>query len=118
MYAQPIEQRGLSMVETASSTTGVLPDGGRLLPVLAPRQLEALRFIYSYAIKNRDYPTGGEVGEAMGMTKQAASSVLTTLVKKGYAYRDRSLSERNIRLTEAAKEKMQIDAGDLFPRTS
>jgi DNA-binding MarR family transcriptional regulator len=117
MYAQSFETRGLFMVETASSTTGVLPDGGRLLPLLAPRQLEALRFIHDYAVKNRDYPTGGELGEAMGMTKQAASSVLATLVRKGYAYRDRNLSERNIRLTEAAKEKMQIDAGDLFPRT-
>jgi DNA-binding MarR family transcriptional regulator len=94
----------------------LLPDGGRLLPVLAPRQLEVLRFIHAYALKNRDYPTGGEIGEAMSITKQAASSVLATLVKKGYAYRDRNLSERNIRLTEAATEKMQMDAGDLFPR--
>lgn len=104
------------MVEATLPATGVLPDGGRLLPVLAPRQLEALRFIHAYALKNRDYPTGGELAEAMSMTKQAASSVLATLVKKGYAYRDRNLSERNIRLTEVATEKMQMDAGDLFLR--
>lgn len=104
------------MVEATLHATDVLPDGGRLLPVLAPRQLEVLRFIHAYALKNRDYPTGVEIGEAMSMTKQAASSVLAVLVKKGYAYRDRNLSERNIRLTEVATEKMQMDAGDLFSR--
>ena len=109
MYAQ----RGFSMVE-AKTVVGTLPDGGRLLPVLAPRQLEVLKFIYAYALKNRDYPTGSEIGEAMGMTKQGAASVMGTLIKKGYAFRDREFAERNIRLTDAASERMQLDAGDLF----
>lgn len=84
------------------------------MPALAPRQMEVLRYIRAHALKNRDYPTGVEIGAALGMTKQAASSVLATLIKKGYAYRDRNLSERNIRLTEAANERMQMDAGELF----
>ena len=104
------------MVEATTVEVGVLPDGGRLLPVLAPRQFEVLRFIHAYALKNRDYPTGREIGEAMGMSKQGASSVLATLVKKGYAFRDRNFFERNIRLTSAANERMQLDAGDLSQR--
>jgi len=104
------------MIQATLPVTGLLPDGGRLLPVLAPRQLEVLRFIHAYALKNRDYPTGGEIGEAMSMTKQAASSVLAALVKKGYAYRDRNFFERNIRLTDVAIEKMQMDVGDSLLR--
>ena len=109
------------MVEATSTASGVLPDGGRLLPVLAPRQLETLKYIYEHAVKTRDYPTGAEIGQALGVSKQAVSSMLTTLVKKGYAYRDRNISERNIRLTEVAFERMQRDAGtsgELFPRVS
>ena len=93
-----------------------LPDGGRLLPTLTDRQLEILRFIYQYAIKNRDYPTGVEVGEAMSMTKQAAANALQVLTKKGYCFKDRSVAERNIRLTDAATERMEREAGELFKK--
>ena len=106
-----------SLPPGAIGLAGSLPDGGRLLPILTPRQLEILKFIYQYALKNRDYPTGPEIGEAMGMTKQAAANALETLTKKGYAWRDRSVTERNIRLTEAATERMELEAGDLFKRS-
>lgn len=102
------------MVEATSPLLGRLPDGGRVLPVLAPRQLQVLVFIYQFALKNRDYPTGSEIGQSMGVTKQAVASTLGTLVKKGYAYRDRNFSERNIRLTDVAVEKMQMLDGGLF----
>lgn len=101
----------------AVPATGVLPDGGRVLPVLSPRQLEALRHIHAYAEKNRDYPTGVEVADLMGVSKQAVASLMASLIKKGYAYRDRTFAERNIRLTEAAIERLQLDLGtsrDLF----
>lgn len=96
---------------TLATTTGFLPGGGRVLPVLSPRQLEALSYLHAYAEKNRDYPTGGEVGEVMGISKQAVSNLLNSLIKKGYAYRDRTLNERNIRLTDIATERLQLDLG-------
>ena len=89
-----------------------------MLPVLAPRQLEALKYIHAYAVKHRDYPTGVEIAEVMGISKQAVASLLTSLIKKGYAFRDRNFAERNIRLTDAAMERLQLDlgtSGDLFP---
>lgn len=107
------------MAESTQMTGATLPDGGRLLPVLSARQAEALRFIYDYAVEHRDYPTGPEIGLHLGMTKQGAASMLSTLVKKGYAFKDRNFSERNIRLTEVAIERMQREAGrseELFPR--
>jgi DNA-binding MarR family transcriptional regulator len=113
------KQRGFVMNQPtiALPPTGVLPGGGRVLPVLSPRQLEALRFIHAYAEKNRDYPTGVEVADVMGVSKQAVASLMNSLIKKGYAYRDRTFAERNIRLTEAAMERLQLDLGtsrDLF----
>ena len=91
-----------------------LPDGGRLLPTITTRQLEILTFIYNFALKNRDYPTGTEIGEALGMSKQAAANALQVLTKKGYTWKDRTVAERNIRLTEAASERMERESGDLF----
>ena len=96
---------------------GSLPDGRPVLPTLTDRQLEILKFIYSYALKNRDYPIGAEIGEGVGITKQAVASALDTLTKKGYVWRDRNFLERNIRLTEAASERMELEAGDLFKRS-
>ena len=96
---------------TPATSTGVLPGGGRVLPVLSLRQREALRYIYAYAEKNRDYPTGVEVAEVMGISKQAVASLLNSLIKKGYAYKDRTFAERNIRLTDIATERLQLDLG-------
>lgn len=102
-------------------TARVLPDGGKLLPVLSERQSDCLHFIYSYAVKNRDYPLGTEIADHLGISKQAVTSVVNTLLKKGYAFRDRSIAQRNIRLTAEAVEKMRMeDDGekttlDLFP---
>jgi DNA-binding MarR family transcriptional regulator len=105
-------QREFLMSQPPQATdTGVLPGGGRVLPVLSPRQREALRYIHAYAEKNRDYPTGVEVAEVMGISKQAVASLLNSLVKKGYAYRDRTFAERNIRLTDIATERLQLDLG-------
>lgn len=103
--------------------TGVLPDGGRLLPVLSDRQSDCLRFIYSYAVQNRDYPLGTEIAEHLGVSKQAVTSIVNALIRKGYVYRDRTLAQRNLRLTEEATEKMNLEEGagstpDLFPSTT
>lgn len=86
--------------------TRVLPDGGKLLPVLSERQAACLRFIYDYALRNRDYPLGIEIAAHLGVTKQAVTPVVNALIKKGYAFRDRTLSQRNLRLTAEAAEKM------------
>ena len=101
----------------SSTATSLLPDGGRVLPVLSPRQLQALRYVHAYAEKHRDYPTGVEMAEEMGISKQAVASLLSSLIKKGYAFRDRNFYERNIRLTEIATERIKLDLGtsqDLF----
>ncbi len=92
--------------------TRMLPDGGMLLPVLSDRQSECLRFIYHYAMTNRDYPLGTEIAEHLGISKQAVTAVVNTLLKKGYAIRDRSLAQRNIRLTKEALEKLSLEEGD------
>lgn len=89
--------------------TKVLPDGGKLLPMLSERQAVCLRFIYHYALQNRDYPLGAEIAEHLGVTKQAVAAVLNALIKKGYAFRDRTISQRNLRLTAEAVEKMARD---------
>lgn len=91
--------------------TEILPDGGRLLPWLSDRQYECLKFVYHYAVDRRDYPLGPEIAEAMGITKQAVTPLITSLVKKGYLIRDRSYVQRNIRLTPAAVEKMSLEEG-------
>lgn len=90
---------------------GVLPDGGRLLPVLSERQAECLRFVYQYAVERRDYPLGTEIADHMGISKQAVTPLLNTLAKKGYLVRDRALIQRNIRLTAEAVEKMTRESG-------
>ena len=112
--SRPDDLIGLAGSFTPGSSQ--LPDGGRVLPTLTSRQLEILKFIYNFALKNRDYPTGAEIGEAMSMTKQAAANALEVLTKKGYAFKDRTVAERNIRLTAAATERMESEAGDLFER--
>jgi DNA-binding MarR family transcriptional regulator len=86
--------------------TRVLPDGGKLLPVLSERQAECLRFIYNYALQKRDYPLGVEVAEYLGVTKQAGTAILNALIKKGYVFRDRMLAQRNLRLTPEGLERM------------
>lgn len=99
------------------SMTRVLPDGGKLLPVLSEKQADCLRFIYQYALRNRDYPLGTEIAGHLGVTKQAVTSVLNALVKKGYVFRDTTVSVRNLRLTQEAVEKMTREEGstpDLF----
>ena len=96
---------------------GVLPDGSALLPTLSERQYDVLKFVYTYAITNRDYPTGPEIAARFNISKQAVTPLLNTLVKKGYAYRDRQFLTRNLRLTEAALEKLRVEEGetpDLF----
>lgn len=108
---------GLRMEVMAQESTRVLPDGGKLLPVLSAKQAECLRFIYQYTLQNRDYPLGTEIAEHMGVTKQAVTSVINALIKKGYAFRDRTVSQRNLRLTQEAVEKMTREEGstpDLF----
>jgi DNA-binding MarR family transcriptional regulator len=90
---------------------GVLPDGGRLLPVLSERQAKCLRFVYDYAVERRDYPLGTEIAEHMGISKQAVTPLVNTLAKKGYVVRDRALIQRNIRLTAEAMEKMARESG-------
>lgn len=92
--------------------TRVLPDGGKLLPVLSERQASCLRFIHNYALQHRDYPLGIEIAEFMGVTKQAVTPIINALIKKGYAFRDRSLSQRNLRLTPEALEKMAREDGE------
>lgn len=113
----------MMMTMVQDTITGVLPDGGKLLPVLSDRQSDCLRFIYRYAMQNRDYPLGTEIAEHLGVTKQAVTSVVNALVRKGYVYRDRTLAQRNLRLTEGAAEKMKLEEGigetpDLFKATS
>ncbi len=100
------------MTTSPETPTRVLPDGRTLLPVLTDRQAECLRFIYRYALAHRDYPLGTEVAEHLGISKQAVASVLTALLKKGYAIRDRSVAQRNIRLTREAVEKMSLEEGE------
>lgn len=96
---------------------GLLPDGGPLLPTLTEKQLDLLQFVYDYAIKNRDYPSGAEIATRFDISKQAVTSLVSTLVKKGYAFRDRQFITRNIRLTASAVEKLRVEGGetrDLF----
>ena len=101
-------------------TTDLLPDGGKLLPWLSDRQHECLLFVYGYVLEKRDYPLGSEIAQAMGVSKQAVTPLVNALVKKGYLVRDRSVVQRNIRLTTAAIEKMTRESGagttqDMFP---
>jgi DNA-binding MarR family transcriptional regulator len=92
--------------------TELLPDGGNLLPWLSERQYECLRFVYHYAVDKRDYPLGPEIAAHMNITKQAVTPLINTLIKKGYMVRDRSIIQRNIRLTPAAVEKMNREEGE------
>lgn len=96
------------MVETTAKSGSTLPDGSRVLPMLTDKQQQVLVFIHTYAMKNRDYPTTTEIGERMGVSKQAIASLFGALIRKGYAYRDKNFSERNIRLTDLATEKMEL----------
>lgn len=96
---------------------GVLPDGGTILPILSEKQYAVLKYIYDYSLKNRDYPSGAEIAATFSISKQAVTPLLTSLVKKGYAFRNREFVTRNIRLTPAATEKLRIEEGetqDLF----
>ncbi len=110
----------MMMRRTVPVEVQTLPDGGTILPWLSDRQYECLKFIYHYSLERRDYPLGSEIAAAMGITKQAVTPLLNTLIKKEYLVRDRNLIQRNIRLTPAAIEKMQRDEAkgvtpDMFP---
>lgn len=95
---------------------GVLPDGGPVLPALSERQYDVLKCVYQYAIEHRDFPLGIEIATRLGMTKQRVQPMTEALIKKGYLYKDPLLTRRNIRLTEAAMEKMRREDStrDLF----
>lgn len=87
------------------------PDGPvTILPVITSRQAECLEFIHSYLSARRDYPTQREVASAMDIRQSSAADVLDALEKKGYLSRLPG-ARRNIRLTMAAIEKLQLLKG-------
>jgi DNA-binding MarR family transcriptional regulator len=77
------------------------------LPPLTIKQTECLKFIMEYFLDRRYYPTQREVAEAMNLNSSTAESYLKPLIQKGYLERGPH-RRRNIRLTEAAVDKLEL----------
>lgn len=79
----------------------------KVLPPLTDNQAKCLRFISSYYVRHRYYPTHREVAEAMGLQTNTAEMYLQPLVRKGYLARQRG-QHRNIRLTRDAISRLEL----------
>ena len=79
------------------------------LPMLTEKQANCLRFLYTYFMEHRYYPTQREVMDALGVKGTNAAGYLDPLEKKGYLVRDiLAGTRRNIRLTKQAIEKLEL----------
>lgn len=119
MVKEKVSEGTLGRMPVVPKVLDQLPDGGRILPLLSPRQAQALDYVYTYSLTQRDYPSGPEIASRLGISKQAVTTIVNQLVAKGYLFRDRNVAQRNIRLTDLAVERMQLENGktgtkDLF----
>lgn len=84
----------------------------KVLPPLTDRQAKCLRFILSYFLENRYYPTQREIARAMDVQSSTAEMYLRPLEDKGYLKRERGKEnkrkQRNIRLTPEALERLGV----------
>ncbi len=54
-------------MENREVPPGVLPDGGRILPLLSPRQAEGLAALQAYVQAHQGSPTLGELAQALSI---------------------------------------------------
>jgi DNA-binding MarR family transcriptional regulator len=78
------------------------------LPPLTNKQAACLKFVMSFFLERKYYPTQREVAEAMALSSSTAESYLKPLIQKGYLERGPHC-RRNIRLTTAAVDKLELD---------
>ena len=83
-----------------------------VLPPLTEKQAECLKYVTRYFIERRYYPTQREVAAAMNLSSSTAESYLEPLERKGYLERE-PRRRRNIRLTNAAVEKLELMGEDV-----
>lgn len=88
---------------------------------LTPRQLDAFNFIATYIAREGVSPTYREIGEAIGVSTEAAFSRVQGLVERGWVTRSSRRQSIEIvdntlptheewdRITEAAMEKVGCD---------
>jgi DNA-binding MarR family transcriptional regulator len=89
----------------ANTVEGALKNA---LPPLTEKQAECLKYIMSYFLDRRYYPTQREVAEVMCLNSSTAESYLKPLIQKGYLERGPH-RRRNIRLTAAAVDKLELE---------
>lgn len=94
-------------MDQSSHSAVASTDPLRVLPPLTERQGKCLQFILDYFLQNRYYPTQRELAAVMGIQSNTAAMYLQPLEQKGYLLRERN-KQRNIRLTPAALERLQL----------
>lgn len=67
-------------------------------PVLTERQMEALRYLWTYVQEKRVYPLQREINVHFGISTTGAVAVLVPLAKKGVIVRTTGV--RGVRITE------------------
>lgn len=97
-------------MQTLEMLDDLLPDGGKVLPYLTPRQTDCLRAIYCYAVRYRDYPKTTDVAMFLGIQPVSAYNLVNNLIERGYVTRvARFGGRRSLRLTREALEKLELE---------
>lgn len=83
------------------------------LPFLTERQMALLHFLHSYLQDHRYMPTRREIATFLELKSDNASPYLSALEKKGYLTRSGERIRRNLELTQAAYEKLELESFNL-----
>ena len=83
------------------------------LPFLTERQMSLLHFLHSYLQDHRYMPTRREIATFLELKSDNASPYLSALEKKGYLTRSGERMRRNLELTQAAYEKLELESFNL-----
>jgi len=90
---------------------------GTEMPPLSPRQEEILRFMGTFFLEHRYYPTQAEIMQAIGVKSRAAMGYVSPMILKGYLTNQDTpgVRGRTLRFTQLGLEKLErmgIVAGD------
>jgi DNA-binding MarR family transcriptional regulator len=79
------------------------------MPRLTARQLQILKFLFSYYTQNRYYPTQREIAKGVKLSTNNCGAYIDPLIRKGYLER-RSLSKgRNLAFTALGLERLKME---------
>ena len=84
------------------------------LPFLTERQMSLLHFLHSYLQDHRYMPTRREIASFLELKSDNATPYLNALEKKGYLTRSGERLRRNLELTQAAYEKLELESFNLI----